>query len=83
MHWRQRIELIAVGYTELMYEGKRYAMTRTDFNEGKSIKIYAEQLGGKQFISFNYYITNSAQILKPCEMPEHAVIHFLENIVTI
>ena len=83
MSWKQRIESIAIGYSQVVYGGKRYAVTRADFNNGKSIKVYAEELGGKHFISFNYYITNSARILKPCEMPEQAVIHFLENIVTI
>ena len=73
------INLIKQGFTEVVYEGKRYGVTRTDFNQGKSIKIYAEELGGNDFISLNYYITSTAELLKPCEMPEDKVIHFLQN----
>ena len=51
------INLIKPGFSEVVYEGKRYGVTRTDFNQGKSIKIYAEELGGNDFISLNYYMT--------------------------
>lgn len=54
-------------------------MTKTTFNNGKSIKFYAEELGGNDFVSLNYYITNSEELLKPCEMDKYKVIHFLEK----
>lgn len=37
------------------YEGKKYGFSWFDFNRGKSIKVFVEELGGKDFISFNYY----------------------------
>ncbi|MFD0798269.1 peptide methionine sulfoxide reductase [Maribacter chungangensis] len=58
---------------------KTYGVTRKDFNKGKSIKLYAEELGGADFISLNYYLTTKSHSLKPCEMPEQKVIHFLMN----
>ncbi len=74
-----RIKAFPVGYAEVFFEKRKYGITRTDFNNGKSFKIYAEELGGKDFISLNYYITNTSEKLKPCEMPEEKVIYFLNN----
>ncbi len=79
MKWIQKLNDLPKGYTTLLYKGKKYGVIRTDFNDGKSIKVYAEELGGNHFISFNYYKTTQTSVLKPCEMPEEAVIHFLEN----
>lgn len=73
----ERIELFPKGYSEVIFKRKRYGVTRTDFNNGKSIKLYAEELGGKDVISLNYYITSTQERLKPCEMPEEKVIKFL------
>ncbi len=74
---------IPKGYSELLYNHKKYGVTRTDFNNGKSIKVYAKELGGVNFISFNYYIKTNGELLKPCEMPQEKVIHFLEHYRTI
>lgn len=75
----KKIKTLPVGYSEVHYKNKKYGVTRTDFNGGNSFKIYAEELGGNDFVSFNYYITKSKQQLKPCEMPEVKVLHFLRN----
>ncbi|WP_339706917.1 peptide methionine sulfoxide reductase [uncultured Kriegella sp.] len=74
-----RIKALSIGYSEVVYQGQRYGVTRTDFNEGKSHKIYAEELGGTNFISLNYYVTSSSQKMKPCEMPMQKVIDFLNE----
>lgn len=79
MDWIQKITTLPKGYSEVNYEGKKYSVSRRDFNGGKSIKIYAEELGGNHFISFNYYFTTKLNLLKPCEMPEEEVIRFLKN----
>ncbi|MEJ2467484.1 MAG: hypothetical protein P8Y65_03460 [Campylobacterales bacterium] len=47
---------------------------------GKLIKLYAEELGGNDFVSLNYYETDAAPLLKPCEMPEQKVIAFIEGV---
>ena len=75
----QRIQQLPLGYSEVYYEKVKYGVTKSEFNKGKSYKIYAEELRGNNFISLNYYCTNKDEILKPCEMPKQKVIHFLEN----
>ncbi len=75
------IAKIPLGYTEGIYNDKKYSITKTVFNENKSFKIYAEELGGTDFVSLNFYITSSQELLKPCEMPEQKVIDFLKNVV--
>ena len=74
-----RIKILSIGYSEVIFQQKKYGVTRTDFNNGKSIKLYAKELGGNDVISLNYYITSTSQKLKPCEMHEQKVIHFLKN----
>lgn len=74
---------LPLGYSEGRYLGKRYGLTRTDFNGGRSIKVYAEALGDIDFISFNYYRTQAENLLKPCEMPKTLVIRFLMGFVVI
>jgi hypothetical protein len=74
------IKLIPKGYSEVLYKQKKYGLTKTDYNNGKSIKVFAEELGGNDFISMNYYITSTSESLKPCEMPKQKVIHFMKNI---
>ena len=75
----KRIKALHSGYSEVVYQTKRYGVTRTDFNDGRSHKVYAEELGGKNFISLNYYVTHTSVKLKPCEMPVEKVVDFLNN----
>ena len=77
------IKRLPLGYSEGIYNTKKYGITKTVFNNGKSVKIYAEELGGTDFISLNYYITLNKELLKPCEMPEQKVIEFLKNVKEI
>jgi hypothetical protein len=76
----QYIQKIPEGYSEGIYNAIKYSVTKETFNNGKSFKIYGKELQGNDFISLNYYITSNKELLKPCEMPEEKVIHFLENI---
>ena len=73
------IQVIPKGYSKVLYKQKKYGLTKTDFYGGRSIKVYAEELGGNDFISMNYYITRTSERLKPCEMPSEKVIDFLLN----
>ena len=75
----EKIKQFPRGYSYATFNGKKYGITRTDFNYGKSFKIFAQELGGNDFISMNYYITSTSESLKPCEMPKQKVIHFLKN----
>lgn len=74
------IKKIPEGYSDGIYMDRKYGISKTIYNSGNSIKIYGEELGGKNFISLNYYITKEKELLKPCEMPKEKVIHFLENV---
>lgn len=65
------------GYSTGMYQCKKYGISKTTFNNGKSIKLYAEELGGSDFISMNFYSTKEKELLKPCEMSEAKVVDFL------
>ena len=77
------INKIPIGYTKGIYKDRTYGIEKTVFNKGRSIKIYAKELGGNNFISLNYYITDQKSHLKPCEMPEEKVIDFLKNVNVI
>ncbi|MCM5663854.1 peptide methionine sulfoxide reductase [Galbibacter mesophilus] len=79
----ERIQALPKGYSEVEYNNRKYGVTRSDFNNGKSYKVYAEELGGNDFISLNFYITQDKENLKPCEMPQQKVIHFLMNYILI
>lgn len=67
-------------YSEVNYDGRTYGLTRQDFSGGRSLKVFAEELGGTDFISFNYYLTQNGPQLKPCEMPVAKVQNFLTGI---
>ncbi|MBT8313507.1 MAG: peptide methionine sulfoxide reductase [Maribacter sp.] len=77
------IQFIPVGYSEVLYKQRKYGVTRSNFNKGRSIKVFAEELGGNDVISLNFYITATSESLKPCEMHEQKVIDFLMNIELI
>lgn len=77
------ISRIPIGYSEEIYNDRKYGITRTDFNAGKSLKIYAKDLAGTDFVSLNYYEIKNGEMLKPCEMPESKVIQFLKEVKII
>ncbi|MEP0148295.1 hypothetical protein [Tateyamaria sp.] len=52
-------------------------MTKSAFSGGRAIKLVAEELGGADYISHNWYDLASGGLLKPCEMPEAKVVAFL------
>jgi hypothetical protein len=74
------IDKLPEGYSEGFYNNRKYGITKSIFNNGNSFKIYGKELGGTNFISLNYYITKGKDLIKPCEMPEQKVRHFLENV---
>ena len=43
------------------------------------MKIYAEELGGPDFVSCNFYQTKKGWTAKPCEMPMGKVEAFLRE----
>ena len=75
------IKLLALpnGATDVTYLGKRYLLRKETLLEGKLLKIYAEELGGNELVSGNYYPTMKNGMLKPCEMSDKKVIDFVLN----
>ncbi len=64
------------------YAGKRYRITKTVMATGRSQKLEAEELGGRDYISFNLYrLADGTALLKPCEMPEDKVVGFVLGVV--
>ncbi len=79
----QIIQNLPDGYSEVSYKDSRYGMTVQRFNDGKSVKVFAKELKGTDFISLNFYTSSSQDHLKPCEMSQEKVIDFLRNLQPI
>lgn len=78
MNLKDKIAKIPLGASEIWMNEKKYLVTRKDFNGGKSTKVFAQELGGNDFISFNFYLTKQGEQLKPCEMPAQKVLDFIK-----
>jgi hypothetical protein len=78
---KELIDQLPEGYSEGIYQGRKYGISKTTYNQGKSSKVFAEELGGNDFISLNFYLTSSQELLKPCEMPTSKVLEFLTGVV--
>lgn len=59
---------ILAGFSLVTCKGCTYSLRCEVFNDGKSQKVFAEELGGSDFISFNWYQTERKSYVKPCEM---------------
>lgn len=73
------VERVPVGWTAVRFHGRRYGLRRTDRAGGRSVSIYAEELGGTDVVSTNVHRTSSGYLLRPCEMPAETVLEFLEG----
>ncbi len=71
------------GAHDVLYLDKRYLLRKKTMLEGKLLKVFAEELGGNDVISGNYYPTMKGGMLKPCEMSDKKVIDFVLNAVII
>jgi hypothetical protein len=65
------------GANNIRYLGKRYLLRKETLLDGKLLKVYAEELGGNDIVSGNYYPTMKGGMLKPCEMSDKKVIDFV------
>jgi hypothetical protein len=65
-------------YTEGLYHGRSYGTTVAEVAKGREIKLYAEELGGTDLVSFNLYrLSDGSPRLKPCEMAEEKAVDFV------
>ncbi|WP_345975160.1 hypothetical protein [Sulfurimonas sp. HSL3-7] len=81
--FHKRLLNLKDGAYDVIYENKRYLLRKETLLNGRLIKAYAEELGGNDFISLNYYPQTLGGLLKPCEMPEEKVISFINNCRTV
>ncbi len=73
------LKLLALpdGANDVEYQNRRYLLRKETLLQGKLIKLYAEELGGNDIVSGNYYPTIKEGTLKPCEMSDAKVIDFV------
>jgi hypothetical protein len=71
------------GAHNLIYQNRRYLMRKATLLDGRLIKLYAEELGGNDVVSGNYYPTIKSGMLKPCEMSEAKVVDFVLQAVVL
>lgn len=76
-------ERVPLGWSEVLYDGRRYGVTRTVAAGGRAWAVYAEELGGQDVVSSNLYLTEGEALLRPCEMPVAKVIAFLTDLVPL
>lgn len=71
-------DALPAGYSEGHFQGRRYGIRKQISKDGKRGNLVAEELGGKDYISLNFYrLKGGIAKLKPCEMPEAKVIEFV------
>lgn len=75
----QHVQRVPEGWTAVVFNGRRYGLTRTTRVGGRSVTILAEELGGPDVVSANIYRTTAADLLKSCEMPDSKVLAFLRG----
>ncbi len=76
-----KLSTLPIGAYDVHYLGKRYLLRKERLLDGKLLKIYAEELGGNDIVSGNYYPTIKKGLLKPCEMSDKKVIDFVLNLL--
>ncbi len=79
--FRDALDAIPEGHSLGHYQGRRYRVEKTTHTAGRSVKLYAHDLSGPDFISLNLYHLTSGDLLKPCEMPEAKVREFVRGFV--
>jgi hypothetical protein len=73
----KKLLALPVGTNDIWYENRRYMLRKDRLLDGRLIKVYAKDLGGRDIVSGNYYTTIKGGMLKPCEMSDKKVIDFV------
>ena len=73
----KKLQKLPNGANDVFYNEKRYLLRKETLLGGKLLKVYAEELGGNDIVSGNYYPTIKKGTLKPCEMSDAKVIDFV------
>jgi len=75
----QKILTIPEGISRATFANRLYIVTKATFNNGSSLKLFAEEAGGTDYISLNLYKTREAVHVKPCEQPIQKSLNFLRE----
>lgn len=71
------IRTLPEGWSRIEIDGHSWIVTRTTRAGGKVISVDAEQLSTAEQFGANVWVTSRGTVLKPCEVPEDKVMHFL------
>lgn len=71
------LDALPEGMVRGRFDGRAYVATKTVFAWGKSLKLVAEELGGRDYISLNLYRLASGPRVYPCEMCAEKVAAFV------
>jgi hypothetical protein len=78
----ERLDLLPLGYSKGHYHQRRNGMTLKVSKDARRVQLYARELGGSDFISFNLFRPRSGEArLKPCEMVEQTVVAFVTGCI--
>jgi len=75
------LDALPPGYSQGVCDGRRWGVTVARSADGKRVKLYGEELGGTDHVSFNLYFAGGQPRLKPCEMAAAKVVDFVIGFV--
>ncbi|MGV1795103.1 hypothetical protein [Rhizobium sp. A37_96] len=76
--FRHALARLPDGYSEGHFNGRRWGVTVKRSADGRRAWLFAEELGGSDIVSFNWYSPyQGSNALKPCEMSSSKVIEFV------
>lgn len=72
------LDTLDTGHQTGHFNGRRYGVTIERPVDARVTKLFAEELGGSDYVSFNLFRVGDDQaVLKPCEMAPEKVIDFV------
>lgn len=72
------LDALPTGFSEGSFSGRKWAVTVRRSEDGRRTWLYANELGGTDIVSFNFYLASGNRpILKPCEMSSAKVLDFV------
>ncbi len=75
----QKMVSIPEGTSKATFENRLYIVTKTTSNSGQIIKFFAEEAGGRDYVSLNVYKAGDRIYIRPCEQPISKSQIFLQN----
>jgi hypothetical protein len=80
--FRTSVDRLLDGYTVGSFSGSAWGVTVKRSKDCRRTWLFAEELGGSDFVSFNLYILSGGRwLLKPCEMSSSKVLEFAVGFV--